>query len=222
LPVHFLCHLGSEPLGVCVVWCNSQKQALGNRPTMENKHLWATDNILTADQKEVLDLLLEERFTAATHDTVTIGREHFHIATPDKVTNILTSTMGSSHLKANFVTTCRTGAADPNPVDTLMSRYGLLKEILQLDVPKKTVLLNVLWYRQEHAEKNLVTGNVHVKLDHPFEVTLECMIEPGSIENMVVFFNLAPRLYDDPPVNYRVAAVLDRRFSGSICVPIPE
>ena len=189
---------------------------------MENKHLWATDNILTADQKEVLDLLLEERFTAATHDTVTIGREHFHIATPDKVTNILTSTMGSSHLKANFLVQCQTCATDSDKVDTLMSRYGLLTGILQLDVPKKTVLLNVSWYKQENAIEHKVTSNVHVFLDAPFENTLECMIAPGSIENMVVFLELPPRPNDDPPMMRHTAAVLDRRFSGSICMAVPE
>ena len=212
----------AEPLRVGVVRCYSQKQALGNRPTLENKHLWATDNNLTADEEEVLGLLSEETFTVDTYKQVTIGREHFHIATRDKVTNAPTSTMGSSHLKANFLVQCQTCATDSDKVDTLMSRYGLLTGILQLDVPKKTVLLNVSWYKQENAIEHKVTSNVHVFLDAPFENTLECMIAPGSIENMVVFLELPPRPNDDPPMMRHTAAVLDRRFSGSICMAVPE
>jgi hypothetical protein len=194
---------------------------LGDRPTSNNKHLWATNNKLTGDQEEVLTLLEYDIIVVDYYPSVTIGREHFYKAKYDEATGVFTSTMGSSHLKANFLVQSQTRASDTNKEEMLQSRYGIVTEILQLHVPKKTVLLNVRWYKHDNPKEHPVTKNVHVFLDAPFENTLECMIAPDSIENMVVLFDLACRPLDDPPMLRPKAAILDRRFSGSICMPVP-
>jgi hypothetical protein len=212
----------TEPLFVCLACSYRAKIALGSAPTSDNKDLWATDTPLTRYQEEVLGLLEEETIIVDEYVTVTIGQEVFHTATLNEASGKFTSKMGSSHLKANFVVECQTHAADTSKEETLMSRYGLLTDILQLHGSKKTVLLNVRWYKHDATKKHPVTQNVHVLLDAPFENTMACMIEPCMIENMVVFFDLPPRPLDEPPMMRPTAAVLDRRFSGSICMDVPE
>jgi hypothetical protein len=211
----------TETLFVCLACCYSASIALGGFPTLDNKYMWATDNTLTVEQEKVLALLQEETFIVDEYLTVTIGREHFHTATLNEASGKFTSTMGSSHLKANVVQ-CLIRAADTSKEETLMSQYSLLTDILQLDGSKKTILLNVRWYKHESAKKHPVTKNVHVFLDAPFEDTMECMIEPCMIETMVVFLDLPPRPLDEPPMLRPKAAVLDRRFSGSICMAVLE
>jgi hypothetical protein len=212
----------TRPLFVCRACWYSVLTALGDNPTMRNMELWATDKKLTEDEEDVLSLLAEPTLIADSHVAVTIGRETFHRAVLHEGTNKFISQMGTSHLKANFRVLCRSHAADTTPVLTLMSRYGVLTDILVLMGSEDTVLLNVKWFRSDAAKKNLATGNVHLLLDKPFEDTMECMIEASMIANMVVLLELAHRPMEGTDGKRDRAAVLDRDFSGEICMPLPQ
>jgi hypothetical protein len=196
--------------------------ALHDRPTLDNKHIWATDDKLTPDEEEVLLLLEEPTIIADEHVTVTIGREQFHKAGLNEASRKYVSTLGTSHLKANFEVDCQTRAGDQRPVKTLMSRYGILTDIVVLKGSEDTVLLNVLWFKQDAAKKHPLTGNVHLDLDKQFEDTMEGIIEASMIANMVVLLELPHRRMEGSDGRRDRAAVLDRDFSGDICMDLPQ